>query len=59
MVKAYQSAADFRQGLEDRLKIYSREQNVDLQRVRSQVTFDRYLARISQLSNGEFLLKDS
>lgn len=57
MIKIYQSASDFRQGLEDRLKIYSRDQKMDLQRVRRQIAFDRYLARISEYSNGDFLLK--
>jgi hypothetical protein len=42
----YTTAAAFRRALEDRLKAIARNETVDLQRLRRQIVFDRFLARI-------------
>ncbi|HXW54689.1 MAG TPA: nucleotidyl transferase AbiEii/AbiGii toxin family protein [Candidatus Cybelea sp.] len=44
--KKYTTAAAFRRALEDRLQDIARKENVDLQRLRRQVAFDRLLARL-------------
>jgi nucleotidyltransferase AbiEii toxin of type IV toxin-antitoxin system len=44
--KNYATAAAFRRALEDRLKSISKNEDVDLQRLRRQVAFDRLLARL-------------
>ena len=44
--KTYKSAAAFRTALEARLQTRAHESGTDLQRLRRQVTFDRFLARM-------------
>ena len=44
--KYYKTAGAFRAALETRLQTRAREQGTDLQRLRRQVAFDRFLARI-------------
>jgi Nucleotidyl transferase AbiEii toxin, Type IV TA system len=46
--KKYATAAAFRRALEDRLQDIAGKENVDLQRLRRQVAFDRLLARLFQ-----------
>jgi hypothetical protein len=53
--KHYATAAAFRRALEDRLKAIARNETVDLQRLRRQVVFDRFLARIFQPSPTHLL----
>jgi hypothetical protein len=45
----YATAAAFRRALEDRLQDIARKEGVDLQRLRRQVAFDRFLARLFQV----------
>lgn len=52
----YQNAAALRQALEERLNRQAREKGLDVQRLRRQVAFDRFLARMT-LSRLEFALK--
>src|ERR1700685_1897392 len=44
--KSYRTAGAFRAVLETRLQTRAREQATDLQRLRRQVAFDRFLARL-------------
>ncbi len=44
--KSYKTAGAFRAALETRLQTRAREQGADLQRLRRQVAFDRFLARM-------------
>lgn len=44
--KKYADAVSFRRALETRLNNYAKENNIDLERLRKQVAFDRLLARI-------------
>jgi hypothetical protein len=44
--KSYKTAGGFRAALENRLQMRAREEKTDLQRLRRQVAFDRFLARI-------------
>jgi len=44
--KSYKTASAFRTALETRLQTRAREKGTDLQRLRRQVAFDRFLARI-------------
>ena len=48
--KSYKTAGAFRTALEARLQARAREEDTDLQRLRRQVAFDRFLARM--FSNG-------
>lgn len=45
-MKTYATAAAFRRALEDRLNRASKEEGIDLQRMRRQVAFDRLLVRL-------------
>jgi len=45
-VKSYKTAAAFRTALENRLQMRVRDEGTDLQRLRRQVAFDRFLARM-------------
>jgi hypothetical protein len=45
-VKQYKTAGAFRTALETRLQIRAQEERTDLQRLRRQVAFDRFLARL-------------
>lgn len=53
----YASGAALRTALEERLKRVSREEGIDLQRLRRQVAFDRFLARLFQGPNSNWVLK--
>ena len=44
--KSYQTAGAFRTALENRLQTRARDEGTDLQRLRRQVAFDRFLARM-------------
>jgi len=44
--RKYASGIALRTALEERLKRVSREEGIDLQRLRRQVAFDRFLARL-------------
>ena len=55
--KQYRTGAAFRTALEDRLKWIAREESVDLQRLRRQVAFDRFLARLFRLTPADWILK--
>jgi hypothetical protein len=53
--KRYATATAFRRALEDRLQGIAGKENVDLQRLRRQVAFDRLLARLFQASEPQAL----
>ena len=55
--RKYASGAALRTALEERLKRASREEGIDLQRLRRQVAFDRFLARLVSASNRDWILK--
>lgn len=57
MVQIFSSATDFRKSLESRLKNLSLAENLDLQRLRRKVAFDRLLARIFSVEDPQFFLK--
>ena len=44
--KQYKAAGAFRTALETRLQARAQEEKTDLQRLRRQVAFDRFLARL-------------
>jgi hypothetical protein len=54
--KKYATPAAFRRALEDRLQIIGKKEGVDLQRLRRQVAFDRFLARLFQAADPKQLL---
>jgi hypothetical protein len=56
-VRLYPTAAAFRRALQDRLAATARSQNLELQRIRRQVAFDRLLARLFAEGNPPWLLK--
>jgi predicted nucleotidyltransferase component of viral defense system len=53
----FKTARDFRKSLETRLQAIAKEKNIDLQRVRRQVAFDRLLARLFAQAEPPFFLK--
>ena len=53
----YKTAKDFRKGLEMRLQKISAQSQIDLQRLRRKVAFDRLLARIFSEKDSGFFLK--
>src|SRR5580693_3589777 len=55
--RRYGSGPALRTGLEERLKRISREEIIDLQRLRRQVAFDRFLARLFNLPGSDWVLK--
>jgi hypothetical protein len=55
--RIYKIAAAFRTALEDRLAKAAIAENVDLQRLRRQVAFDRLLARLGSAPNSPWILK--
>jgi hypothetical protein len=55
--RKYASGAALRTALEERLKRVSREEGIDLQRLRRQVAFDRVLARLFGGPNTNWVLK--
>jgi Nucleotidyl transferase AbiEii toxin, Type IV TA system len=55
--RKYASGAALRTALEERLKRASREEGINLQRLRRQVAFDRFLARLFRGPNTNWVLK--
>jgi hypothetical protein len=55
--RQYNSGAAFRTALEERLKRISRDEAIDLQRLRRQVAFDRFLARLFASGHPDWVLK--
>jgi len=55
--RQYNSGPALRTALEERLKRISREEAVDLQRLRRQVAFDRFLARFFRHGDEDWVLK--
>lgn len=57
--KKYDNAISFRQALEDRIKNVARQRAIPLNRLRRQITFDRFLARLfdAKKKNQQWLLK--
>lgn len=55
--RRYSSATALRTALEERLKRIAREESIDLQRLRRQVAFDRFLARLFQSGDADWVLK--
>jgi len=55
--RAYATAGDFRRALEERLKGISQAEQVDLNRLRRQVSFDRLLARLFRDDAAPWVLK--
>lgn len=56
-ISRYASATAFRRALEDHLQQWAVAENLDIQRLRRQVAFDRLLARLFQEKNPPWLLK--
>ena len=57
MPKIYATATAFRRALEDRLCAIAKDEGVDLQRIRRQVSFDRLLSRLFIGPNPPWVLK--
>jgi len=57
MNKTFSSPASFRQSLESRLQAISKETNIDLQRIRRKVAFERFLARLFSSKPYPWVLK--
>ncbi|NGX45523.1 MAG: hypothetical protein K940chlam2_00678 [Chlamydiae bacterium] len=57
MNRRFSSASDFRMSLEMRLKHIAEERGIDLQRIRRQLAFDRFLSRVFLVSPDQFCLK--
>lgn len=57
MTQTFSSATDFRKSLESRLKNLALAKNLDLQRLRRKVAFDRLLARLFSEKEPQFFLK--
>lgn len=55
--RRYETPTAFRRALEDRLAAVARDEQVDLQRIRRQVAFDRLLARMFAGENPPWALK--
>ncbi len=55
--RTYAIAGAFRNALEERLKSISQTEQMDLNRLRRQVTFDRFLARLFQVEPAPWALK--
>ena len=55
--RKYATGLALRTALEERLKRVAREEEVDLQRLRRQVAFDRFLARLFPSAGAEWILK--
>lgn len=56
-IRKYATAGAFRQALEERLKAISFEREIDFQRLRRQVAFDRFLARVVHEPSPDLVLK--
>lgn len=57
MIKKYKTATAFRSALETRLKNLAKEKQIDIQKLRRQVAFDRLLSRVFEFHPNEFFLK--
>jgi len=57
MARTYASAGAFRKALEERLKSESRARQMDVNRLRRQVSFDRLLARLFRTEAVPWVLK--
>ncbi len=55
--RRYATAAAFRKALEDRLILLAQKENVDLQRLRREVAFDRILTRLFRSERPPWVLK--
>jgi len=55
--RTYATAGAFRRALEERLKIMSQTEQIDINRLRRQVSFDRLLARLFQEEPAPWVLK--
>ena len=55
--RRYSSATALRTALEERLKQVARDEGIDLQRLRRQVAFDRFLARLFLSGQRDWVLK--
>ena len=55
--RKYENATAFRRALEDRLSAIAKKENADLQRLRREVSFDRFLARLFASSKSPWVLK--
>lgn len=55
--RKYATSLALRTALEERLKRVAREEGVDLQRLRRQVAFDRFLARLFPAASADWILK--
>jgi len=55
--KAFTSPVSFRQSLESRLQLISKDKGIDLQRVRRKVAFERFLARLFFTKPYPWILK--
>ncbi len=56
-MKIFENAADFRKSLEMRLLKQAQVTGIDLQRIRKQVAFERFLARLFRLEHSPWILK--
>ena len=57
IAKKYQSGKDFRQALETRLLSQAKSDKVPIERLRQEVAFDRFLARLLNNQDFDYLLK--
>lgn len=57
MTKEYKTATAFRSALETRLRNIANAENIDIQKLRRQVTFDRLLSRLFQSCPDQLFLK--
>src|SRR3954454_24446334 len=55
--RKYATGLALRTATEERLKRISREEGIDLQRLRRQLAFDRFLARLFLIENTDWILK--
>ena len=55
--RKYTTGLALRTALEERLKRIARDEGVDLQRLRRQVAFDRFLARLFPGASADWILK--
>ncbi len=55
--RSYKTGSAFRTALEERLAQIARRESIDLQRIRRQVAFDRFLARLANAPESPWVLK--
>jgi len=56
-MKTFENAVDFRKSLEMRLLKQAQSTGIDLQRIRKQVAFERFLARLFKQKHSPWILK--